>query len=152
MDRGSPVGHHSGRLWGDRLSNKAPTAIYRGQYLCQSVRRIYGRVQLFLAKPHLRPCFYASAPGSTDVPSSGPTSDEIETMCELMTGLLEHAALQQMNIPGNIWQECWEEYTNARFNESPAMRSYWKRCEHLYAGKFRAVVAARKGAAVTSSS
>ena len=67
-------------------------------------------------------------------------------MCELMTGLLEHATLQQMNIPTSIWEECWEKYTNDRFNESPAMRLYWERNRHLYAKDFRKVVDKGKGA------
>jgi len=101
--------------------------------------------KLFLGRPHLRPYFYDSAAVGADVPGSDPIRQEIETMCELMTGLLEHAALQQMNLPGDIWEECWKEYTNARFNQSPAMRSYWEVNQHLYAKSFRDVVEARAG-------
>jgi hypothetical protein len=103
--------------------------------------------KLFLKRPYLRTYFYNTAPGGTGVPSTGPICEEIETMCELMTGLLEHATLQQMNIPPNIWEECWHKYTNDRFNESPAMISYWERNRHLYAEDFRKVVDKRKGAA-----
>ena len=107
--------------------------------------------KLFLKTPRLRPYFYNSATVGADVSADDPLRIEIETMCELMTGLLEHAALQQVNIPGDIWEECWEKYTNERYNDSPAMRSYWDRNQHLYAKKFRTVVATREGAAQTSS-
>lgn len=108
--------------------------------------------KLFLAKPQLRPYFYHPAALAPEMPSSGEAREEVETMCELMTGLLEHATLQQMNIPDNIWEECWEKYTNDRFNESPAMRSYWERNRHLYAKTFRAVVDGRPIAAKSSPS
>jgi hypothetical protein len=108
--------------------------------------------KLFLEKPRLRPYFYNSATVSADISADDPIRTEIETVCELMTGLLEHAALQKVNIPRHIWKECWEKYTNERYNDSPAMRSYWERNKHLYAEKFCIVVATRKGAAQTSPS
>ena len=105
--------------------------------------------KLFLERPKLRTYFYHPAAGAPDMPDGGEARQEVEAMCELMTGLLEHAALQKMNIPDDIWEQCWKKYTDERFNESPSMRSYWEQNKDLYAEKFRAVVPARKGAAQT---
>jgi hypothetical protein len=106
--------------------------------------------KLLLERPQLRPYFYHPAAGAPEMPGGGEDRQKVEAMCELMTGLLEHATLQKMNIPGNIWEECWKKYTEDRFNESPAMRAYWQRNRHLYAGDFRKVVDERKGASGTA--
>jgi hypothetical protein len=106
--------------------------------------------KLFLERPQLRPYFYHPAAGAPEMPDGGEDRQKVEAMCELMTGLLEHATLQQVNIPSNIWEECWEKYTDDRFDESPAMRWYWERNRHLYAEDFRKVVDGRKAAAGTS--
>jgi hypothetical protein len=108
--------------------------------------------KLFLEKPQLRPYFYHPAAGAPEMPDGGEARQTVEVMCELMTGLLEHATLQQGNIPANIWEQCWKKYTNDRFNESPAMRSYWELNRHLYADAFRKVVDERKRSIGTAPS
>src|ERR1700689_4242082 len=67
--------------------------------------------KLFLKTPYLRPYFYDSVEVPADVPGNEKIRQEVEIMCELVTGLLEHAALQKENIPANAWEECWREYT-----------------------------------------
>ena len=61
-------------------------------------------------------------------------------MCELLAGLLEHAALQRKNLPGEFWEECWRNYTYERFDSSPALREFWRDNPKLYALTFRTVV------------
>jgi hypothetical protein len=85
--------------------------------------------KLFLRKPHLRPYFYDST--------------EIDMMCELITTLLEHAALQRHNLPGESWADCWRAYTYARFDSSSVLRQWWRANEEVYAASFRTIVNSR---------
>jgi hypothetical protein len=101
--------------------------------------------KLFLEKPYLRAYFYNAEPVPTKAQGNEPILQEVETMCELVTGLLEHAALQKKNIPPNIWKECWEKYTYERFDRSPALAIFWKANKHWYAEDFKDILAARDG-------
>jgi hypothetical protein len=95
--------------------------------------------KLFLERPHLRPFFYENLPVDDKVPGGQKTLAEVEILSELMTGLLEHAALQRNSMPKKIYKECWQEFTKDRF-KSPALTAFWKKNKGWYASEFRHVV------------
>jgi hypothetical protein len=99
--------------------------------------------KLFLRKPHLRPYFYDSAEIDVTAPNSARIKQEVAMMCELITTLLEHAALQRPNLPGESWEECWRAYTYARFDSSSVLREWWLCNQAVYADSFRKVVNGR---------
>ena len=99
--------------------------------------------KLFLRKPHLRPYFYDSAEIDVTAPNGARIKQEVAMMCELITTLLEHAALQRPNLPGESWEECWKAYTYARFDSSSVLREWWRCNQQVYADSFRKVVNAR---------
>jgi hypothetical protein len=99
--------------------------------------------KLFLRKPHLRPYFYHSAEIDVTAPNSARLKQEVAMMCELITTLLEHAALQRPNLPGESWKECWQAYTCARFDNSSVLREWWESNKEVYAESFRKIVDAR---------
>ena len=95
--------------------------------------------KLFLEKPHLRPYFYEKRAVDATIPDRKTIQAEVEIVAELMTGLLEHAAVQQDSIPKDIYEQCWLEFTKDRF-ESPALISYWQENKRWYAGGFQIMV------------
>jgi hypothetical protein len=99
--------------------------------------------KLFLRNPHLRPYFYESAEIDGTAPDSGRIRQEVAMMCELTTTLLEHAALQKHNLPGESWEDCWKAYTYARFDSSSVLREWWRANEKVYAASFRMIVNSR---------
>jgi hypothetical protein len=96
--------------------------------------------KLFFRKPYLRPYFYESREIDGTTPNSSEIRQEIAMVCELTTTLLEHAALQRHNLPGESWEECWKAYTYARFDSSSVLRAWWHDNETVYALKFREIV------------
>ena len=99
--------------------------------------------KLFLRKPHLRPYFYDSTEINVTAANSGRIKQEVDMMCELITTLLEHAALQRHNLPGESWADCWRAYTYARFDSSSVLRQWWRANEEVYAASFRTIVNSR---------
>jgi hypothetical protein len=102
---------------------------------------LYGQymdlLKMFLERPQLRPYFYKSNASPASWPDDARQQQEVEAACEMMLGLLEHAALQQQNLPNSSWEECWIAYTKERFAESPVLNDYWKKHIELYAMALR---------------
>jgi hypothetical protein len=92
--------------------------------------------KIFLERPQLRPYFYNDRAVDERAPDGEKTLAEVEIVAELMTGLLEHAALQRHSMPRRIYEECWQAYTNERFEKSPALRAFWEKNKGWYAKKF----------------
>jgi hypothetical protein len=95
--------------------------------------------KLFLERPELRPYFYEERVVDEEAPGGERTKAEVEILAELMTGLLEHAALQRRSIPTKIYVECWRAYTKERF-KSPALRAFWSKNKTWYASEFQEMV------------
>jgi hypothetical protein len=56
--------------------------------------------KLFLEKPYLRPYFYENEAKPVSCPVDRPSlKDEIDGMSEMILGLIEHAIMQQANLP-----------------------------------------------------
>lgn len=65
-------------------------------------------VGMILERPHLRPHLYkdVAVPGETQ--EAATRRRELDSMCEIMAGLLEHGLLQKRNLPNKAWKECWQ--------------------------------------------
>lgn len=96
--------------------------------------------KILLDRPHLRPYFYADLQVDAGAPGSANTLAEIEIICELLTGLLEHAALQRHSMPSGIYEQCWQAYTKERYQKSPALREFWAGNKTWYAREFHQIV------------
>jgi hypothetical protein len=92
--------------------------------------------KLFLERPELRPYFYNDDAVDERARDGKTTLAQVEIVAELMTGLLEHAALQRKSMPKKIYEQCWQEYTRERFEKSPALRAFWEENKGWYAEKF----------------
>lgn len=83
--------------------------------------------KLLLEKPHLRPYFYDNR--ILVMNDNGKEilklRAEIDMACEILCGLLEHAALQLENICGDAGENCWKEYTRVRFTNSVELTKYY---------------------------
>ena len=66
--------------------------------------------------------------------------EEIDMMCEIISGLLEHAAVQKENLPKDSWVACWQAYTYERFEKSVELRKFFRDNRKWYAESFRNVV------------
>ena len=95
--------------------------------------------KLFLERPHMRPYFYNDRAVDERARDGEKILAEVEIVSELMTGLLEHAALQRHSMPRKIYEECWQAYTKERFEKSPALRAFWEKNKGWYAKKFHEV-------------
>lgn len=92
----------------------------------------------------LRPYFYNREKElKTDAAGYADLRGEIDMMCEIILGLLEHAAVQKKNLPKDSWTACWEAYTNERLDKSIELRKFFRENHLWYAKSFRAVVAAK---------
>ena len=100
-------------------------------------------IELFFEKPHLRPYFYECKRLTDDANAAGNEKlrREIDVMCETIAGLLEHAAVQKKNLPGDSWENCWKAFTVERFRQSPALRQFLAKNGGWYAEAFRTMLA-----------
>ena len=94
-------------------------------------------VALILERPYLRPYLYKDDPVPGESEEAAKRRREVETMCEIMAGLLEHGLLQKDNLPTKAWRQCWESFISARVNESQPLCHFVKRNEQWYVKLFR---------------
>jgi hypothetical protein len=95
--------------------------------------------KLFMQYPELRPYFYPpeSDAGATAAPERSENFKEelaprIALMCELILGLIEHAALQKKNVPRDIWESYWRPYAIERLKAAKALRKFYESNSHWY--------------------
>jgi hypothetical protein len=62
---------------------------------------------------------------------------EIDGMSEMILTLIEHAALQQDNLPADSWDHCWQPYARERMQKSRALQAFYKENHLWYAVGFR---------------
>jgi hypothetical protein len=74
--------------------------------------------KIFMQKPYLRPYFYTRDVMTDATPENPHLRDEIDTMSELILGLLEHAVLQKKLLPNEAYQNCWLPYARERVTSS----------------------------------
>jgi hypothetical protein len=96
----------------------------QGQTLGELYEHYHRVVTVFVERPHLRPYFYENKP--IDESTSSDHREEIESMCDLFAAVLEHALVQQKNVPRRAWKECWETFVAERHRKSPELQRYLK--------------------------
>lgn len=99
--------------------------------------------ELLSQQSRLRPYFYDKKVLKEDAAGYAELRDEIDMMCEVIVGLLEHATVQEENLPKATWETCWEAYTYERFEKSPELQKFFNESQEWYAKPFREVVRVR---------
>jgi hypothetical protein len=99
--------------------------------------------ELLSQQSRLRPYFYNQKVLKEDAAGYADLRDEIDMMCEVIAGLLEHATVQEVNLPRATWETCWKAYTYERFEKSPELRQFFHDNQEWYAEPFRKVVGRR---------
>jgi hypothetical protein len=93
--------------------------------------------KLWLQKPQLRPYFYEGKTLDESAPNYQDMRREIDVMCEVILGLLEHAVLQKTNLPGDSWKNCWKAYAEERYTCSPDLSKFFSVNRNWYAKALR---------------
>ena len=94
-----------------------------------------------LRRPHLRGYLYEGSVLKAD-PADDKRRSQVDTVCEMMTGLLEHAVLQQRNIPEGSWSDCWQPYLKEMYKSSNSeLAGFFRKNRHFYSTDFQNVVA-----------
>ncbi len=89
-------------------------------------------VNMFLERPYLRPYFYDNKPlANSSDPHHPDLPNQVNTMCELIAGVLERALVQEERLPGSAWKECWEAFIIERL-KSPVLQDYIEEHHHFY--------------------
>jgi hypothetical protein len=92
--------------------------------------------KLFMDKPYLYPYFYYNKdPGR--LAHTANENNEVDIMSEMLLGLIEHATLEQKNLPFNAWSECWKPYALARMRTSGELRRYFDENKDWYTEQLR---------------
>lgn len=89
--------------------------------------------KLLLQKPHLRPYFYEGKALDESDFNQLSLRQDIDIMCEVILGLLEHAVLQRDNLPGDSWQNCWMAYVHERYDKSTELAKFFGSNRKWYA-------------------
>ncbi len=90
--------------------------------------------------PHLRPYLYNCKILNLEAAGYADLREELDMMCEIILGLLEHATVQKENLPEDSWHACWEAYTNERLEKSVELRRFFRENYRWYAKSFQCVV------------
>jgi hypothetical protein len=107
-----------------------------------SIYREYFRVcRELLKRPDLRPYLYDGKRlnGAHDADSA--RRAEVATICELMTGVLEQAAVQRPNLPKDAWTSCWHAFVREMYRDPASeFADYYRQHRHFYATAFHDIV------------
>lgn len=93
--------------------------------------------KLMMGQPKLYPYFYEDKPIQTIDPTLKESS---QIVCEAFLGLIEHAILQQKNLPKDAWRNCWLPFAKERVSKSEPLRNYFRENEGWYAKELRKTV------------
>ena len=102
----------------------------QGQTLSELYDHYHQVVSVFLEKPNLRPYFYENK--ALDTSADPALCVEVESMCELFAAVLEHAVVQEKNVPRRAWAECWQTFVTERLQKSSVLQEYLKKNEGWY--------------------
>jgi hypothetical protein len=93
-----------------------------------------------LRRPHLRGYLYDGIVLKAD-PADDKRRSQVDTVCEMMTGLLEHAALRRQNIPRDSWSNCWQPFLKEMYkNRDSELAGFFRKNRHFYSTDFQEVV------------
>lgn len=92
-------------------------------------------ISVFVKRPDMRPYFYEK---KALEPSASPAlRADVESMCELIAGVLEHALFQGNDVGEKRWKECWDPYIKERFLKSSILQQYLKNNAEWYSSKLQ---------------
>jgi hypothetical protein len=116
-------------------------AIQSEQLKAQTLSSLYGHYfyycRLLVEKPYLRAYLYDGGQLSTE-PVNQIRRAEVHTVCEFLTGLLEQAEVQQKNLPGDNWRNCWQPLMQEMYKHPKAeMVKFYHAHAHWYSEDFR---------------
>jgi hypothetical protein len=94
--------------------------------------------KLLLSRPELRPYFYERKKLVAE--DDKKLRDEIDLMSEAILGLIEHAAVQEDNLPDNAWRECWWRYAKERLEKGTELRRFFDENKEWYTADMGEVV------------
>ncbi len=97
--------------------------------------------ELLWREKHLRPYFYSAKLLEESAPDG--LRAEVDMMSEVIAGLLEHAAVQEKNLPKDSWEACWRAFTYERLAKSKELQNYFYENQEWYAQAFCKVVGAK---------
>ena len=89
--------------------------------------------KLLLQNSHLRPYFYDRKILEESDLNQPNLRQDVDMMCEVVLGLLEHAVLQKTNLPDDSWQNCWMVYVYERYQKSPELAKFFSANRKWYA-------------------
>jgi hypothetical protein len=128
-----------------QLGDVRRTITIQGEQLkAQALGTLYGHYfdycRALLEKPHLRAHIYNN-PRVSAAPIDHVTRAEIETLCELLTGILEEAEVQKPNLPGDTYDNCWRPLLEDMYRDPKAgMAEFYRVHRRWYSESFRSRV------------
>jgi hypothetical protein len=107
-----------------------------------TIYREYFRVcREVVKRPHLRAFLYEGLRLDAAHKADDTLRAEVTTICELMTGVLEQAAVQRKNLPREAWLRCWRPFVREMYrNPASEFAEYYRKHRHFYATCFKAIV------------
>ena len=87
--------------------------------------------------PELRAYFYGKSENSVLKEPDNVTRLQLDAVCELVTGLLEHATIQRDNLPPTSWKLCWSPYIKHMYESSAQLCEFFRKNRHIYTKAFR---------------
>jgi hypothetical protein len=107
----------------------------KAQTLSELYDQYFEICRLLADKPFLRPFFYDNL-RFKEGPSQPAQRSEIDAVCELITGLLEHASVQRKNIPSQTWERCWLPFLEHMYDHSAELELFFVSNKHFYTAEF----------------
>jgi len=112
----------------------------QAQTLASIYREYFRACRELVKRPYLRPYLYEGKrfddPHITDAVRA-----QVTAMCELMTGVLEQAAVQQNNLPDDAWSGCWAPFVRRMYeNQASEFVAYYRANRDVYAVVFQNIV------------
>jgi hypothetical protein len=106
-----------------------------------------------MKKPELYPYFYGELPYPPDInnaackiktldaPDTNKTvSNEVKILSEMICGVIEHAKVQEKNLPLDSWMNCWLLYSLDRIDRSPSVHKFFKENSNWYTPSVKKVL------------
>jgi len=96
--------------------------------------------KMLLQQPHLRPYFYEGKALADTDPESETLRAEVDYMSEMILGVIEHAVVQECNLPPDAWKNCWKPYARERLKKGTEMRRFFQDNKQWYTRALRDAV------------
>jgi hypothetical protein len=136
-DVGKTIGIQNGQLKAQDAQLKAQNEQLKAQTLSSLYGHYFYFCRALLEKPYLRAYLYDGMALGAE-PEDQHRRAEVLTLCEFLTGLLEQAEVQQRNLPGDNWFNCWEPLMRDMYRHREAeMAKFYHTHSRWYCVDFR---------------